>query len=196
MRKHKLGLQGSFIFGDVSETCETAKETLDFLKENINLIGAGVSPAFIIPFQGTPIYKQCVREGKIPDEIKFIESREAEGYKYLEPMNMTSLSDKQFADLKEEVYGLHLAAAPYSIPSEEWTDSKGNTYTKVRCPDCGEDSVLKNMPTPTAFNIRNTGCRHCMYRFIMVGKWYPLGRVILKVLGFRRVYWLHNLVKK
>lgn len=194
MRKHKLGLQGSFIFGDVAETCETAKETLDFLKENIKLVGAGVSPAFIIPFQGTPIYKQCVREGKIPDEIKFIESREKEGYKFLEPMNMTSLSDKDFARLKEEVYSLHLAETPYSIPLDEYLDGN-DTYTSVRCPDCGQVSMFKNIPTPKGFNIQNVGCRHCMYRFIMVSKWYPYGRAILKALGFRRVYWIHNLFK-
>jgi radical SAM superfamily enzyme YgiQ (UPF0313 family) len=193
MRENELGLQGSFILGDVAETCDTVKETIDFIKENRLLIGAGVSSTFIIPFQGTPIYKQCVKEGKIKNEIKFITEREKEGYKFFLPMNMTNIPDKDFKKLKEVVFRLHLVSDTYAVPENERTIRPGITYTDIKCPSCKKVSTIKNVPTPKGFTIRNVGCRYCFYRFHMVSKWYPLSRIIIKAFGFRRVYWLNKI---
>jgi len=193
MRENELGIQGSFIFGDVAETMETARETLDFLKDNRKLIGTGVATTFIIPFQGTPIYKQCIKEGIIKDELQFIKDREVAGYNFLDPMNMTKLSDKDFGKLKDEVYIEHLTAGAYATPIIEWVDSKGDTYIKVKCPYCGKTSQIMNVPTPHGEVIRNIGCRHCFYRFNLVSKVYPIGNLFMKLMGFRRVYWLNNI---
>ena len=32
----KMNIRGNFIFGDIAETKETARETLDYLKKNCN----------------------------------------------------------------------------------------------------------------------------------------------------------------
>ena len=193
MRENELGLQGSFIFGDVAETMETARETLDFLKDNRKLIGTGVATTFIIPFQGTPIYKQCVREGIITDEIKFIKDREVAGYNFLEPMNMTKLSGEDFGKLKDEVYVEHLTAGAYATSIKQWVDLKGNIYITVKCPSCGRISRIMNVPTPSGELTRNIGCRHCFYRFNLVSKLYPFGNLLTRIIGFRRIYWLNNI---
>jgi radical SAM superfamily enzyme YgiQ (UPF0313 family) len=186
MRENKLGLQGSFIFGDINETCETAKETLDFLRDNRNLIGTGVSSVFIVPFQGTPIYNQCVKDGKIKDEIQFIKDRELTGYDHLKPMNLTSLSEDKFSKLKNSVLGTLLVSDCYASPLEEWVDEKGQSVITVKCPSCKGISVIKNVPTPTGYTHQNLGCRHCYFRFDLVSKWYPIWRIGLKLIGFNR----------
>jgi hypothetical protein len=193
VRENEMGIQGSFIFGDVAETCETAKETLDFLKEHEEVIGTGVSTSFIVPFQGTPIYKQCVREGIIKDEVKFIQDRISNGYNYLEPMNMTSLTDTEFKKLKEKVFGMALTSKVYSIANKEWKDSDENNWIEVECPSCHKISTIKNVPSPIGYSVRNVGCRHCYYRFNLVSKWYPFWRYVTKILGFTLVYKLYGL---
>jgi radical SAM superfamily enzyme YgiQ (UPF0313 family) len=195
-RGYKLGFQGNFIFGDPAETCETAKVTLDYVRKNRALLGSSIGLFFVIPFQGTPVYKRCVKEGIIPDEIQFIKEREQNWFKYLEPMNMTKLSDTDFSDLKDAVFGLHLVSDTYTTPIFVWYNPPGDTYTKVRCPYCRETSLYKNLPTPEWFDALNVGCRRCHYRFHLVSRWYPVKRLIIKLLGFRRVYWLKKVIKK
>jgi anaerobic magnesium-protoporphyrin IX monomethyl ester cyclase len=194
-RENKLGFQGNFIFGDPAESCETAKVTLDYVRKNRKLLGSSIGLFFVIPFQGTPVYKRCVRERKIPNEVLFIKERELNWFKYLEPMNMTTLSDKEFDRLKDAVFGLHLVSDTYTTIYGTWYDHPGDTFTEVRCPSCKEISLYKNLPQPKGFSALNVGCRHCHYRFHVVSRWYPLKRFIIKVLGFRRVYWLRKVMK-
>jgi radical SAM superfamily enzyme YgiQ (UPF0313 family) len=193
MRENELGLQGGFIFGDVAETMETAKETLDFLKDNRKLIGTGVVSTFIIPFQGTPIYKQCVREGIIKDEIQFIKDREVSGYNLLNPMNMTKLSDEDFEKLKEKVYTENSTSGAYATSISEWVDSNGDICITVKCPYCGKISRLMNIPTPQGGSIQNIGCRHCFYRFNLVSQRYYIVNLLITIMGFKRILWLNNL---
>jgi radical SAM superfamily enzyme YgiQ (UPF0313 family) len=195
-RENKLGIQGNFIFGDPAETCETAKETLDYVKNNRDLLGSSIGLFFVIPFQGTPIYKRCVREKKIPNEIQFIKDRERSWFKYLEPMNMTTLSDTKFSQLKEAVFSLHLVSDTYTTSEGTWYNSPGDTYTIIKCPSCKNSFGMKNLPEPKGFSALNVGCRYCHYRFHVVSRWYPLKRFIIKVLGFRRVYWLREVMKR
>jgi len=194
-RENKLGFQGNFIFGDPAETCETAKTTLDFVKENRQLLGSSIGMFFVIPFQGTPIYKHCVKTGLIPDELQFIRDRDTGWFKYLEPINMTKLSQKEFSELKEAVFSLHLVSDTYASAYHNWYDLPGDTYTEVKCPSCKEISLYKNLPVQKGFNSIIIGCRDCHYRFHFVSRWYPLKRLIINTLGFRRVYWLKKVMK-
>jgi radical SAM superfamily enzyme YgiQ (UPF0313 family) len=195
-RKNKLGVQGNFIFGDPAETCQTAKETLEYVKKNRMLLGSSIGMFFIIPFQGTALYKRCVQERKIPNEIQFIKEREQNWFKYLEPLNMTTLSEEEFSHLKDAVFGLHLVSDTYTKPTWVWYDPPGDTYTHIICPSCGEAFLLKNLPKLKGFDALIVGCRHCHYRFHLVSRWYFLKRIIIKTLGFRRVYWLREVMKR
>lgn len=198
LRKNELGLMGSFIFGDVAETCETAKETLDYIKNNRKLLGANVGSFFVIPFQGTPLYKQCVREGKIPDELQFIKDREKNWFKYLEPANLTSLSNKDFDKLKNAVFSLHLSSDTTAVAhkfSKTFDTTVGEFFTLVlvKCPSCGKDSMLMNVIPPKGLEEVKVGCRNCFFRFHLVSRWYPLRRFAVKLLGFK---WIYRLSRK
>ncbi|MBU0466571.1 MAG: B12-binding domain-containing radical SAM protein, partial [Nanoarchaeota archaeon] len=65
----KIGIQGNFIFGDVAETKETAKKTLDYWRKNCHgQVGLG----FIQPYPGSAVYLHCLKKGLIKDKLKFI----------------------------------------------------------------------------------------------------------------------------
>jgi anaerobic magnesium-protoporphyrin IX monomethyl ester cyclase len=192
-KANNMGIQGSFIFGDVNETCDTAKETLDFFTGNPDLIRGGVQVGFIVPFQGSPIYTQCVRERKIKDEVAFIENRAIEGYDYNRPMNLANLNDKDFERLKDKVLAAHMTAWRYSIPKKvtsrrvcDYPDYPP-VYTngvKVACPYCGEVSTINNMEIPKGAKSQNVGCRYCFARFHMVSRGYLFIRFLIKTIGF------------
>lgn len=183
LRENKLGLQGSFIFGDIAETRETANETINYLKSNRRSIGAGVSVGFIILFQGTPLYKQYLKLMKITDETQFIKDRENKGIQYTEPINITTMPDNIFMLLQEKILELELVVDEiYSVPEKEWV-MRGITYTQTKCPSCGEISTFVDNPTPVFGQIKNVGCRHCNYRFYMASSWYPLKKEIIKTIG-------------
>jgi len=194
-RNNNLGVQGSFIFGDVAETMDTANETLNFLKKYHKTMGTAVSSVFIIPFQGSPIYKQCVKKGIIGDEIKFIEERAIRGYIGGEPLNMTTINNNDFESLKDKVFTESITHGIYAKPERTW--KVGNdTFVEIKCPWCGKTSTLMNMPVPGRGLILNVGCRHCFYRFDMVGDWFWVINTITKVLGIWRVQQLIKFKKK
>lgn len=194
-RNNNLGVQGSFIFGDVAETMDTANETLNFLKKYHKTMGTAVSSVFIIPFQGSPIYKQCIREGIIDDEIKFIEERSVRGYIGGDPLNMTKINNSDFESLKDKVFTESITHGIYAKPERTWKVGS-DTFVEIKCPWCGKTSTLMNMPVPGRGLILNVGCRHCFYRFDMVGDWFWVINTITKILGLKRVQRLIELKRK
>ena len=185
IRDKGLAAQGSFIFGDRAETLATAKETLDFYHNEQDIIRGGISVGFIIPFQGSPVYKECVTKGIIKDEIAFIEDRARNGYDFYSPYNLTDLLDKDFETLKGWVLGTTYTVGKYEIP---YALTDGSLET--RCPYCGKLFVVKNVAYPKPMGIINAGCRHCNGRFKMVSGWYPYIRFAVKLLGFNTAYWI------
>lgn len=183
-----LAAQGAFIFGDPAETLETAAETLNFYNNNQDIIRGGVRVGFVIPFQGSPLYKQCVKKGLIKDEIEFIEKRAKEGYDFYKPMNLTdNLSDAQFKKLVNDVLTAMYTAGHYSIPILS-KKVNGMNEIHIKCPYCDEISVLKNLNYPNILELPSVGCRHCNGRFNMVTGYYPLIRFLIKKIGFLRLY--------
>jgi radical SAM superfamily enzyme YgiQ (UPF0313 family) len=188
-RNNELGVQGSFIFGDVAETRETANETLNFLKKNHRLMGSAVTSLFIIPFQGSKIYKQCVERGLIKDEVEFVEERARNGYIAGDPMNMTAMSGSEFEALKNDVFEDVANHGVYARGRECGSD------VIVQCPWCGWVSNFKNISLPQRGLSVNVGCRHCFYRFDMVGEWYGTIKLMTRLVGLKRLEWLIKLKK-
>ncbi|MFZ1898391.1 B12-binding domain-containing radical SAM protein [Methanoregula sp.] len=181
-----LAGQGSFIFGDPAETFETATETLDFYNNHQDIIRGGITLGFVVPFQGSPLYKYCVEKGIIKDEIEFIEKRSQEGYPFFEPMNLTRMSDSEFEKLKDRVFTAAFTTGYFSIPISS-ESVNGVNEIQIRCPYCNQVSVLKNINYPKRFEFQQIGCRHCNGKFRMVTPYYPAMRFIFKILGFNRI---------
>lgn len=158
-----IAVQANFIFGDIAETSETAKVTLDYWKERCR---GQVNLDFIQPYPGSEIYSHCLRKGIIKDKIDFIKNRIASG----DAFNMTKkMTDDEFRELKRNVleaegkYREHVR--PISLEKV-----KENIYSiDVKCPYCSQNirykKCLINNRLTYGFNLI---CRNCHMRFFVV----------------------------
>lgn len=66
LRKHRVSLAGNWIMGFPEDTNETLQETMDMIDElrlDRNWVGT------VIPFPGTPLFDQCVRDNLFIEDI-------------------------------------------------------------------------------------------------------------------------------
>jgi len=186
-RKLQMGVQGNFIFGDIAETTETARETLTYWKENRNLFGIGVAIGFIEVYPGTALYANCLERGIITDEIDFIENH------LLEPRNITNtMTDQEFEQLKVDVDTIRTEGFIGVMPIKSKPQE-----THVKCPFCHGVSIYKNYPPPgwKTYHLKDICCRNCRMRFYVVSFTFKLYSLFLKIIGVRNRHYL-NPIKK
>ncbi len=68
-QKSKVGIQGNLIFGDATETFETATETFEWRKRNLKY---QINLTMLIPYPGTKLYMDAVSNGRIQDKLRYI----------------------------------------------------------------------------------------------------------------------------
>lgn len=186
-----MGIQGNFIFGDRAETVETAKETLDYWKENHDLFGDAISLGFINPYPGTALYNHCLRKSLITDELDFVENH------IFDPINMSdTMSDREFRQLQSDLAEAAIAQSKYTLPSKI-KRADGGYEVHARCPYCKTISVYRNyVPPIRAFDRRAIACRSCRMRFFLVSpflkKYSTLRRVAYKMIGPKGVSYLRQ----
>ena len=161
--KYGFGIQANFIFGDVAETKETAKETLDYWKKKC---GGQIGLGFIQPYPGSEIYKHCLRNGIIKNRLKFIENDIATGLW----LNMTDkMSDEEVKELKEEILDSVSEYCEFVRPNSIKKDGKNSYEVEVKCPYCNKivnykNCYIKNKLTYGFYIV----CRECHMRFFIV----------------------------
>ncbi len=172
-QKNGVSLQANFIFGDTAETSETAKETLDFWKDQVD---AGVQLGFITAYPGTKIFKRCVEKGVIKNILAYIINP-------LEINTTETMTDHEIRCLKFEIYLALLKYRPLSTPHslrKTSTDThhglvKSIYNVTVKCPYCGQTIEYKNyLILFHLFFFHTRYCRNCSYRFFLVSKPYKL----------------------
>ncbi|MBU1136560.1 MAG: radical SAM protein [Nanoarchaeota archaeon] len=178
--KQKMGMQGFFIFGDIVETKETAKITLDWWKKNAKgQIGLG----FIQPYPGSEIYNHCLKKGIIKDRLEYIKNEISIDQWH----NMTDkMTDKEIKKLKKEILGCMARYCKFVKPIS-MKKEKENVYEfKVRCPYCGKMQDYKNCFVKNRYSYGfYMTCRNCFMRFFIVSliqklgyRYYPQVRAI------------------
>ena len=181
----KISIQANFIFGDVAETLETAKETLTFWKEHKE---AGIQLTFIVACPNSAIYQHCIRKGLIKDRLDFIENH------MFELMNMTEMSDDDFLRLRYFVSKYTRLYTTHAVPLRKTANS-----LTIRCPHC------KSVVEYGNFIVKGTRinaimhCKICRKRFIAVSRLlhiltrlkgimmnFPAYRLGMKIRPYRR----------
>ena len=183
IRNNQIGLQGTFIFGDTAETKDTAKETLDYYRNNIDIIQDAVGLGFIHPFPGSEIYKVSMGNGLIKDEYLQICNREEKGLDFFNPQKLTSsLSDDEFAGLVDEVLIATHTTGHFVILNGRM----------VVCPYCGYARNVHKSLIPTGFSAQPVGCLKCYGRFKIVTRYHVIMRFLIKYLGFKNTSNIKN----
>jgi len=191
-----MRLQGNFIFGDRSESVNTAKETMKFWKEHAQ---AGILLGYIQPYPDSELYQFCIQEGIINDKLDFIK------HHIFDTFNMTKMTEKEFFYLRLEVLRLDFKYSPYSI-----SEDSNNHSLSVCCPHCKEHILYSNFRTfeenSQLFSLRQNRyfynkmmyCRKCGRRFwarslfaqlftVLVTSLLKYPAVAIKVMNIRNV---------
>ncbi|MFH1441038.1 MAG: radical SAM protein [Candidatus Omnitrophota bacterium] len=152
--KHKITIQGNFIFGDPAETFKTANETIAFTRKFPQLaLGYG----FIIPYPGSELYNNLVADGKLINRKLFHENPLHKVY------NMTTLSSIAFRYLliKVNSEGYRRRCMVYGKILK--LKKNGDAYLLViRCHRCGGENpdCLIDLNRRNLFIV----CKHCYQR--------------------------------
>lgn len=94
-----IGVQGSFIFGDIAETPETAQETVDFFNKYCRDLM--VSLSHIVPYPGSEIFQYCLDNGIITDKQCYYEEMILSFGSY--KINMTEMLDRVFLKIINKI---------------------------------------------------------------------------------------------
>lgn len=150
--ENKLNIQGNIIIGDLEETKETAKESINWLKENNHY---GLNLVMIRTHPGSCLYKYAVSSGKIKNEMEHLN-------KVFPLVDLTEMSDKEYN--KISIY-----TETYPLDPDSFFDGKiisssviDNIYSlKIKCPHCGSVSTYKNMHHTSLKTHFKVICRDC-----------------------------------
>lgn len=193
--KHKLIMQGNFIFGDVAETKETAKETLDFWKKNCK---GQIYIGFIQPYPGSEIYAHCVEKGIIKDRLDFIKNK----MNITNWFNMTDkMTDEEVLQLRKEILKARRKYSNFMVPIKTRKEEKENRYSfLVKCPFCKEKIFYRNftLQDKIVYTVW-TSCKNCKMRFGITSPVYKFGLEHYEKIDFLRRQYLtirNNILKK
>jgi len=150
----------NIIFGDIAETEDTIKESLDWWKTHQQydlLLG------FIKAVPDSEIWRYAVSEGLVMDKKQFVRDK-------FPIINLTKIDDKKFHRIKREVFEINFRSK-YILEGEVLTSEKTPELYKgrevfrfkVRCPICSQISeytYFKYSHLPYSHVL----CKHCYKR--------------------------------
>ncbi len=185
--RQKMNVAATFIFGDVAETNETAKQTLDWWIGNAE---GQVRLAFVMPYPGSKIYEHCLQKGLIKNEVLFVKERLQEGAQSYEYLNITDkMSDNDIKKLERRILRLNIKHCRHTMPSEYEMNSPHNYDLRVKCPFCHEFIEYKNLHSDGSklLFVFEVICRNCFMRFYVdapIQKAIVIGEQFVPRLGF------------
>ncbi len=168
-KKYGFVINAGFIFGDLAETKETARETLEYWKNNCD---GQIQLNFIQPTPGSEIYEHCIRKGIIKDRLDFIKNR----IHHTNWFNMTdAMTDEEILKLKKEIMRLRSTYHKYIVPSTVKKDKRGRYSHEVTCPYCNGRFVYENCQIDSSmYYVVSRYCRSCGNFFYTVSPLYKL----------------------
>ena len=124
------------IFGDIAETRETAKETINHWKKFYH---GQVGLSFVQPYPGSQIYKYCIEKGIIKDKIHYIQNEMGS----FNPINMTNMSNKEHLKMRKDISKAYSKYMKFVIPLSVKNMGDKIYEMTVKCPYCGKKLLIK-----------------------------------------------------
>lgn len=182
-----IQIQGNFIFGDASETPETAAETFAWWHDNrryqINL-------SRVVGYPGSELWENAVKKGIITDKLAYIEK----DCSRLWSLNLSQLTDFEMLKVMQRV---EYTDQQFRLPAKVLSCRRtGVDYKKralfsleAQCPHCLSvvrypslhSRTLESCEPPFAVN--RIGCRKCNQRFDLLP--YKVEAAITRILEAR-----------
>ncbi len=150
-----MGIQGILIFGDPAETVETAANTLNWWKDNIQY---DLQLSAVITYPGTPIYEYAVREGIIKDPVNYIR----EGCPLV---RLSKMTDEEYAWMFGQI--ISLPRSMHDMPRNAYVKKIDYNHATLevagRCRHCDTYNEWKGVRT---FLLESMACAKCGHRHI------------------------------
>lgn len=147
-----IAIQGCFIFGDVIETMETARETLDWWKNHMEY---GINLNFITTYPGTQLYKYALENNLIKDEVAFIK-------KGCPTINVSKMSNSDVEKLSELIFKSMklVSASPANIEKAIFDHEEATISFCGECVSCGQENSWNQVRLFTRNVLNCSKCGH------------------------------------
>ena len=143
-QKVGLGAHGNFIYGDIAETPQTIRTTIDFFRKHCRDLT--VYSYHIVPYPGSELFQHCLDRGLICDRETYYRTvaHDKGG------INMTGMDDETFygltAPVISDIFNARRATVESVAPTDEPTPDRDapfelrRTVYRIRavCPHCAE----------------------------------------------------------
>ncbi len=152
IRRNGLSPVGNFIFGDISETKETASNTLQWWKNNQEYT---ISLKMIRTLPGSYLYKHALANNLIEDRAQFLK----DGCPYI---NVSKMSDSEMRDLTNTISVLDMEKTQNIAYSDiALSNEPGAIDFTWGCPQCGSINSARNV---RLFSLSFASCSNCAYK--------------------------------
>jgi radical SAM superfamily enzyme YgiQ (UPF0313 family) len=156
---HNAGLPifGNLIIGDVAETFETAKKSIEWWKRyKEHCFGL----YFIDTYPGTPNYKYAVKNGIIKNRVEFLKNG-------CPTVNLSKMSDEELSIIIKEVVTLPIKELDKLKEQKILKYNKNDTADfSGFCHKCGKYGIYKEKLLFFVNNLNFLYCENCGHRFI------------------------------
>jgi len=152
-----ISVVGTFIFGDIAETEETATNTLNWWKQNIKY---KLSLNLIIVYPGSYLYKYACDKKIITDKVKFLKDG-------CPQINVSKLTDTEFSELVYKIisYPMELSRVIYQQTLEDIDYKNARIDVSGFCISCGHKNLWKNIKI---FTVTSMKCEKCAQSYNVV----------------------------
>jgi radical SAM superfamily enzyme YgiQ (UPF0313 family) len=148
-----IAVYGSFIFGDIEETIETARATLKWWREHSEY---HVHLSLIKPFPGSYIYKYACQNGIIKDPIQYLKDG-------CPQVNISKMNEEEFAEVVRYTSESSNSSKPLdAVELIEINPQMGRETVSGVCPKCLQKNIWENIKL---FAINYIYCSHCGQKY-------------------------------
>lgn len=156
-RDAHIEIQGSFIFGDIEETWETAINTLEWWKNHLEY---QINLTHIRVFPGTHLYKYACERGIIKDKLKYLEEN-------CPLVNVSRMSDVEYKALEEKILW-YIKTYSYTPDAVELLGIEGSACAfSIVCGKCKRRSEQTCNPFSQNLTATRAFCPHCKQRMFI-----------------------------
>lgn len=153
----KVGIPcgGNLIFGDIEETLDTARASLEWYKSNSSAL---MNLALIAVYPGSYLYNYALENNIIRDELNYIENG-------CLMINVSKMSDKEYAILVDEIENCRRKefTTENSVKVIKIDKRNKNVDLEIRCAHCGEIFYYRNVDL--LLPIMQRVCPQCQHEY-------------------------------
>lgn len=153
VHEYEIPFYGCFIFGDIEETVETARNTIKWFKEHSKY---NIHLTLIKTFPGSYIYQYACQKGIIKDRVKYLKDG-------CPQVNISRMSDAEFSEIVSSISDAQSSMKSIDSIELQWLDLQmGRETIAGICSNCSRKNIWENIKL---FANDYIYCSHCGQKY-------------------------------